>query len=98
MGSSIQHQMNSSAVSDQMGFMNKVRKEVGVMADFIHFMEVVEGRIIRVVLEITHLERCGPDGVIRTLEATNVLLAGENVLFVSILAVDWWWAKKSSKT
>ncbi|XP_029628306.1 NTPase KAP family P-loop domain-containing protein 1 isoform X1 [Salmo trutta] len=88
MGSSIQHQMNSSAVSDQMGFMNKVRKEVGVMVDFIHFMEVFEGRRIRVVLEITHLDRCSPDRVVRTLEAMNVLLAGENVPFVSILAVD----------
>uniref|UniRef100_A0A8C7KRX3 KAP NTPase domain-containing protein n=1 Tax=Oncorhynchus kisutch TaxID=8019 RepID=A0A8C7KRX3_ONCKI len=88
MGGSIQHQMNSSAVSDQMGFMNKVRKEVGVMVDFTHFMEVFEGRRIRVVLEITHLDRCSPDRVVRTLEAMNVLLAGENVTFVSILAVD----------
>ncbi|XP_021437658.2 NTPase KAP family P-loop domain-containing protein 1 [Oncorhynchus mykiss] len=81
MGSSIQHQMNSSAISDQMGFMNKVRKEVGFMVEITHFMEVFEGRRIRVVLEITHLDRCGPDRVVST-------LAGENVPFVSILAVD----------
>ncbi|KAL0972871.1 hypothetical protein UPYG_G00195870 [Umbra pygmaea] len=87
-GSNIQHQMDSSALSDQMGFMNKVRKEVAVMVDFIHFMEVFEERRIRVVLEITHLDRCSPDRVVSTLEAMNVLLAGENVPFVSILAVD----------
>ncbi|CDQ69107.1 unnamed protein product [Oncorhynchus mykiss] len=43
MGSSIQHQMNSSAISDQMGFMNKVRKEVGFMVEITHFIGGVRG-------------------------------------------------------
>ncbi|XP_063060754.1 NTPase KAP family P-loop domain-containing protein 1-like [Engraulis encrasicolus] len=87
-GSSILKQMNSTSVSDQLGFMNKVRKEVAILVNFIHFMETFEDRKIRVVLEITNLDRCSPDKVIQTLEAINILLAGEDVPFVSILAVD----------
>ncbi|KAI1893368.1 hypothetical protein AGOR_G00123020 [Albula goreensis] len=45
----IQNKMNKSAVSEQLGFMNKVRKEVSVLIDLIHFMEVFENRKIRVV-------------------------------------------------
>ena len=87
-GSNILKQMNSTTVSDQLGFMNKVRKEVAVLVDYIHFMEIFEQRKVRVVLEITNLDRCSPDKVIQTLEAINILLAGESVPFVSILAVD----------
>ncbi|XP_062408212.1 NTPase KAP family P-loop domain-containing protein 1-like isoform X2 [Sardina pilchardus] len=87
-GRNILKKMNSTTVSDQMGFMNKVRKEVAVLADFIHFMEIFEKRKVRVVLEITNLDRCRPDRIIQTLEAINILLSGENVPFVSILAID----------
>ncbi|KAJ8280920.1 hypothetical protein GJAV_G00061030, partial [Gymnothorax javanicus] len=87
-GSIIQRSMNKSAVSDQLGFMNKVRKEVSMLIDFIHFMEVLENRKIRVILEVTKLDRCSPEKIIHTLEAINILLSGENVPFVLILAVD----------
>ncbi|XP_030633827.1 NTPase KAP family P-loop domain-containing protein 1-like [Chanos chanos] len=85
---SVMKKMNCTAVSDQLGFMSKVKKEVTILVDFIHFMEVFEKRKIRVVLEVTHLDRCSPDKVIQTLEAMNILVAGENIPFVSILAVD----------
>lgn len=87
-GSIVRKTMNKSAVSDQLGFMNKVRKEVSILTDFIHFMEVLENRKIRVILEITKLDRCSPEKIIQTLEAINILLTGENVPFVLILAVD----------
>lgn len=87
-GRNIRKKMNSTTVSDQLGFMNKVRKEVAVLIDFIHFMEIFEKRKVRVVLEITNLDRCSPDKVIQTLEAINILLSGKNVPFVSILAID----------
>ncbi|KAG5269674.1 hypothetical protein AALO_G00204720 [Alosa alosa] len=87
-GRNILKKMNSTTVSDQLGFMNKVRKEVAVLADFIHFMEIFEKRKVRVVLEITNLDRCSPDKIIQTLEAINILLSGDNVPFVSILAID----------
>ncbi|XP_064159223.1 NTPase KAP family P-loop domain-containing protein 1-like [Anguilla rostrata] len=87
-GSIVQKKMNESAVSDQLGFMNKVRKEVSILINLIHFMEVLENRKIRVILEITNLDRCSPEKIIQTLEAINILLTGENVPFVLILAVD----------
>lgn len=87
-GRNILKKLNSTTVSDQLGFMNKVRKEVAVLTDFIHFMEIFEKRKVRVVLEITNLDHCSPDKVIQTLEAINILLSGENVPFVSILAID----------
>ncbi|XP_061072540.1 NTPase KAP family P-loop domain-containing protein 1-like [Conger conger] len=87
-GSIVQKTMNKSAVSDQLGFMNKVRKEVSILINLIHFMEVLENRKIRVILEITKLDRCSPEKIIQTLEAVNILLTGENVPFVLILAVD----------
>ncbi|XP_036392468.1 NTPase KAP family P-loop domain-containing protein 1-like [Megalops cyprinoides] len=87
-GSSIQSKMNKSAISEQMGFMDKVRKEVGILVDLIHFMEVIENRKIRVILEITNLDRCGSEKIIQALEVINILLTGESSPFVSILAID----------
>ncbi|RXM35731.1 hypothetical protein EOD39_3942 [Acipenser ruthenus] len=84
----IQRLMDKPRMSTQLGFMNEVRKEVEVLTNFIRFMEVYERRNIRVVLEITNLDRCTPEKIVGVLEAINILLSGENVPFISILAID----------
>lgn len=50
------HQGQGEQVGDQMRFMSNVRKEVSILIDLIHFMEVLEDRKMWVVLEITNLE------------------------------------------
>ncbi|XP_041090437.1 NTPase KAP family P-loop domain-containing protein 1-like [Polyodon spathula] len=85
---SIQRLMDKPKMSAQLGFMNEVQKEVEVLTNFIHFMEVYNRRNIRVVLEITNLDRCTPEKIVGVLEAINLLLSGENVPFISILAID----------
>ncbi|MBN3281512.1 NKPD1 protein, partial [Polyodon spathula] len=84
----IQRRMDAPKMSAQLGFMNDVRKEVEVLINFIHFMEVYERRNIRVVLEITNLDRCTPEKIVGVLDAINILLSGENTPFISILAID----------
>ncbi|KAK1154500.1 NTPase KAP family P-loop domain-containing protein 1-like [Acipenser oxyrinchus oxyrinchus] len=84
----IQSLMDKPRMSTQLGFMNEVRKEVEVLINFIRFMEVYERRNIRVVLEITNLDRCTPEKIVGVLEAINILLSGENIPFISILAID----------
>ncbi|KAK6470625.1 NTPase KAP family P-loop domain-containing protein 1-like, partial [Huso huso] len=84
----IQRQMDAPKMSAQLGFMNEVRKEVEILINFIRFMEVYERRNIRVVLEITNLDRCTPEKIAGVLDAINILLSGENIPFISILAID----------
>ncbi|MGH0140958.1 UNVERIFIED_CONTAM: hypothetical protein FKN15_076531 [Acipenser sinensis] len=84
----IQRQMDAPKMSAQLGFMNEVRKEVEILINFIRFMEVLERRNIRVVLEITNLDRCTPEKIAGVLDAINILLSGENIPFISILAID----------
>ncbi|KAL1021710.1 hypothetical protein UPYG_G00017030 [Umbra pygmaea] len=80
--------LDNKKVSEQLGFMNEVRKEMSLLSRFIQFMEVFERRKIRVVLEITNLERCAPRKIIGVLEAINILLSDEESPFISLLAVN----------
>ncbi|KAK1150793.1 NTPase KAP family P-loop domain-containing protein 1-like [Acipenser oxyrinchus oxyrinchus] len=84
----IQRKMDAPKMSAQLGFMDEVRKEVEILINFIRFMEVYERRNIRVVLEITNLDRCTPEKIAGVLDAINILLSGENNPFISILAID----------
>ncbi|KAM7405966.1 hypothetical protein PAMP_000375 [Pampus punctatissimus] len=52
------------------------------------FMEVFERRRIRVVLNITALDRCSPKKIVAVLDAVNLLLSDEESPFISILAVN----------
>lgn len=80
--------MDNEKVSSRLGFMNDVRKEMWFLSCFIHFMEVFERRRIRVVLNITNLDRCNPTKIVAALEAINILLSDEESPFISILAVN----------
>ncbi|XP_051235116.1 NTPase KAP family P-loop domain-containing protein 1 isoform X2 [Dicentrarchus labrax] len=80
--------MDNERVSSQLGFMNEVRKEMWFLSRFIQFMEVFERRRIRVVLQITNLDRCSPQKIVAVLDAINILLSDEESPFISILAVN----------
>ncbi|XP_053279948.1 NTPase KAP family P-loop domain-containing protein 1 isoform X1 [Pleuronectes platessa] len=80
--------MDNKQVSNQLGFMNEVRKEMWFLCRFIQFVELFERRRIRVVLKITNLDRCAPKKIVAVLDAINILLSDEESPFISILAVD----------
>ncbi|KAM6943497.1 NTPase KAP family P-loop domain-containing protein 1-like [Xenentodon cancila] len=79
--------MDNERISSQLGFMNDVRKELWFLSRFIQFIEVFERRRIRVVLKISHLDRCTPKKIVAVLDAINILLSDEDSPFISILAV-----------
>ncbi|XP_076880254.1 NTPase KAP family P-loop domain-containing protein 1, partial [Brachyhypopomus gauderio] len=80
--------LDNKKVSEQLGLMHEVRKEVRLLSCFIHFMEVFERRKIKVVLEITNLDRCTPEKIVGVLDAINILLSDEESPFISLVAVD----------
>ncbi|KAJ8003420.1 hypothetical protein DPEC_G00148130, partial [Dallia pectoralis] len=84
----IRMRLDNQRVSEQLGFMNEVRKEMCLLSRFIQFMEVFERRKIRVVLEITNLDRCAPRKIVSVLEAISILLSDEESPFISLLAVN----------
>lgn len=84
----IRRGMDNTRLSGKLGFMNEVRKEMWFLSSFIHFMEVFERRRIRVVLNITNLDRCSPKKIVAVLDAINILLSDEESPFISILAVN----------
>ncbi|KAF7668265.1 hypothetical protein LDENG_00025400 [Lucifuga dentata] len=84
----IRRGMDNERLSAKLGFMNEVRKEMWFLSSFIHFMEVFEKRRIRVVLNITNLDRCSPKKIVAVLDAINILLSDEESPFISILAVN----------
>ncbi|XP_030627944.1 NTPase KAP family P-loop domain-containing protein 1 [Chanos chanos] len=80
--------MDNQKVSEQLGLMYEIRKEMRLLSCFVHFLEVFERRKIRVVLEITNLDRCTPKKIVGVLDAINILLSDEESPFISLLAVD----------
>lgn len=80
--------LDNQKVSQQLGLMNEVRKEMRLLCCFIHFMEIFERRKIRVVLEITNLDRCTPNKIIGVLDAINILLSDEESPLISLLAIN----------
>ncbi|XP_067287759.1 NTPase KAP family P-loop domain-containing protein 1 [Pseudorasbora parva] len=84
----IRQGLDNKKVSQQLGLMHEVRKEMRLLCCFIYFMEIFERRRIRVVLEITNLDRCTPKKIVGVLDAINILLSDEESPFISVLAVD----------
>ncbi|XP_026130830.1 NTPase KAP family P-loop domain-containing protein 1-like isoform X2 [Carassius auratus] len=84
----IRQGLDNKKVSQQLGLMHEVRLEMRLLCCFIHFMEIFERRRIRVVLEITNLDRCTPKKIVGVLDAINILLSDEESPFISVLAVD----------
>ncbi|KAJ1106926.1 hypothetical protein NDU88_004324 [Pleurodeles waltl] len=84
----VERQMNRTDVSAQLGFMSSVKREVMTIIRFIKLMEIFQRKKIRVVLEITNLDKCAPDKVVGVLNAMNILLSDQDSPFISILAVD----------
>ncbi|XP_040298756.1 NTPase KAP family P-loop domain-containing protein 1-like [Bufo bufo] len=84
----VQQKMNRTDMSSQLGFMNDVKREVKIITRYLQLMEVYQRQKIRVVLEITNLDKCMPDKVVGVLNAMNILLSDPNAPFISILAVD----------
>ncbi|KAM9324008.1 NTPase KAP family P-loop domain-containing protein 1-like [Gastrophryne carolinensis] len=84
----VQQKMNRTDMSSQLGFMSEVKREVKVITRYLQLMEVFQRQKIRVILEITNLDRCMPDKVVGVLNAMNILLSDPHAPFISILAVD----------
>ncbi|CAH2314656.1 Hypothetical predicted protein [Pelobates cultripes] len=84
----VQQKMNRTDMSSQLGFMNDVKREVKIITRYIQLIEVFQRQKIRVVLEITNLDKCMPDKIVGVLNAMNILLSDPNAPFISILAVD----------
>ncbi|XP_072516880.1 NTPase KAP family P-loop domain-containing protein 1 [Salminus brasiliensis] len=84
----IRRRLDNKKISEQLGLMHEVRKEIRLLSCFIHFMEIFERRKIKVVLEITALDRCTPEKIVGVLNAINILLSDEESPFISLIAVD----------
>ncbi|XP_055010303.1 NTPase KAP family P-loop domain-containing protein 1 [Boleophthalmus pectinirostris] len=84
----IKRGMDNEKVSSKLGFMNEVRKEIWFLTRFVQFMEVFERRRIRIVLQITNVDRCPPMKIVAVLDAINILLSDEESPFIPILAVN----------
>ncbi|XP_043917957.1 NTPase KAP family P-loop domain-containing protein 1-like [Protopterus annectens] len=84
----VENMMNKTSVSSRLGFMHDVKNEVEVVTNFIHYMEIFERTKIRVVLQITDLDKCAPDKIAGVLDALTILLSDKDGPFISILAVD----------
>lgn len=80
--------MDNEKVSSKLGFMNEVRKEIWYLSRFVRFMEVFERRRIRIVLQITNVDKCSPMKIVAVLDAINILLSDEESPFISVLAVN----------
>ncbi|KAI4886563.1 hypothetical protein NFI96_023217 [Prochilodus magdalenae] len=84
----VRRRLDNQKISEQLGLMHEVRKEMRLLSCFIHFMEVFERRRIKVVLQITSLDRCTPEKIVGALDALNILLSDEESPFISLIAVD----------
>lgn len=84
----IKRGMDNEKLSSKLGFMNEVRKEIWYLTRFVQFMEVFERRRIRIVLQITNVDKCSPMKIVAVLDAINILLSDEESPFISILAVN----------
>ncbi|XP_073682191.1 NTPase KAP family P-loop domain-containing protein 1 [Garra rufa] len=84
----IRQGLDNQKVSQQLGLMHEVRKEMRLLCCFIYFMEIFERRRIRVVLEITNLDHCTPKKIVGVLDAINILLSDDESPLISVLAVD----------
>eukprot|EP00070_Physeter_catodon_P027218 XP_028334112.1 NTPase KAP family P-loop domain-containing protein 1 [Physeter catodon] len=84
----IERLVSHEKFSSHLGFMCEVKKEVGLLTDFLCFLEIYERRRLRVVLEITGLDTCYPERVVGVLNAINTLLSDSHAPFIFILVVD----------
>ncbi|XP_027027247.2 NTPase KAP family P-loop domain-containing protein 1 [Tachysurus fulvidraco] len=84
----VRNALNNKKLSEQLGLMHEVRKEVRLLSCFVHFIEIFERKKIKVVLEITNLDRCTPAKIVAVLDAINILLSDEESPFVSLVAID----------
>nr|XP_030729788.1 NTPase KAP family P-loop domain-containing protein 1 isoform X2 [Globicephala melas] len=84
----IERLVSQERFSSHLGFMCEVKKEVGLLTDFLCFLEIYQRRRLRVVLEITGLDTCYPERVVGVLNAINTLLSDSHAPFIFILVVD----------
>ncbi|XP_007458743.1 PREDICTED: NTPase KAP family P-loop domain-containing protein 1 [Lipotes vexillifer] len=84
----IERLVSHEKFSSHLGFMCEVKKEVGLLTDFLCFLEIYQRRRLRVVLEITGLDTCYPERVVGVLNAINTLLSDCHAPFIFILVVD----------
>lgn len=84
----VRNALDNKKISEQLGLMHEVLKEMRLLSCFIHFMEIFEKQNIKVVLEITNLDRCTPAKIVGVLDAINILLSDEESPFISLVAID----------
>ncbi|XP_072472591.1 NTPase KAP family P-loop domain-containing protein 1-like [Notamacropus eugenii] len=85
---SINKLMNSSKVSNQLGFMHSVKEKIEVLTKFLCVLGAYNKQQIKVVLQISHLDACSPEKVMGALEALRILHSDPEAPFISILAAD----------
>ncbi|XP_069800136.1 NTPase KAP family P-loop domain-containing protein 1-like [Dendropsophus ebraccatus] len=84
----LMQKMKRTDMSSQLGFMSDVKKEINIITSYLQMMEIYRKQEIRVIIEITKLDKCLPDRVVEVLHAINVLLSNKDAPFICILAVD----------
>lgn len=84
----VRNALDNQKLSEQLGLMHEVWKEVRLLSCFIQFMEIFEQKKIKIVLEITNLDRCTPAKIVGVLDAINILLSDEESPFISLVATD----------
>ncbi|XP_053490045.1 NTPase KAP family P-loop domain-containing protein 1 isoform X2 [Ictalurus furcatus] len=84
----VRYALDNKKISEQLGLMHEVRKQMRLLSCFIYFMETFERQKIKVVLEITNLDCCTPAKIVGVLDAINILLSDEESPFISLVAVD----------
>ncbi|KAG8553179.1 hypothetical protein GDO81_003306 [Engystomops pustulosus] len=82
------NKLKKTDMSSQLGFMNDVKTEIEIIIQYLQMMEININQKIRVVIEITKLDKCMPDRVVSVLHAINILLSKPHAPFITILAVD----------
>ena len=79
----------ASLIKDQLGFLDKVKKELQELFDFLHEFEKQVGKQIVIVPIIDDLDRCLTDGRnVKVLEAVQLMLSVPGAPILSFLAVD----------
>ncbi|XP_069800137.1 NTPase KAP family P-loop domain-containing protein 1-like [Dendropsophus ebraccatus] len=84
----LMQKMKRTDMSSQLGFMSDVKKEIEIITSYLQMMEIYRKQEIRVIIEVTNLDKCLPDRVVEVLHAVDILLSNPDAPFICILAVD----------
>ncbi|KAK9394380.1 NTPase KAP family P-loop domain-containing protein 1-like [Crotalus adamanteus] len=84
----IESMTSNEKFTKHLGFRSAMKREIEVLTNFIHYMEIFECRPLKIVFEITSLDICYPEQVVGVLNAIHTLLSNKDSPFIFILVVD----------